>query len=179
MLFVLSIIILGIVCTILILVVISFILPKQRVVTKQSVYEVSPRTLYNIVTNNGNWTYRSDLSNLEIIEKQGETEVWEETDHKGNIIRFRTREKIPYSFYSFDMYSKIFTGYWTAHFEELPEGKSLFTATEYISVKNPLIKTLSYLFFDIGKFMQAYQEDLNKRVTNTINTDDKKGNPTR
>lgn len=161
MIFPLVLIILAFIC---LLIILSLVLPKQRIVTKQSVYDASPQTVYNIVTDNNDWTYRSDLSNLQIIEKQGDIEAWKETDRKGNVILFRTKEKVPCSFYSFDMKSRIFTGYWTAYFEELPEGKTLFTATEHIRINNPIIKVLSYLFFDIGKYMEKYQSDLDLKI---------------
>ncbi len=43
-------------------------------------------------------------------------------------------------------------------------GKTPFTATEYIKMKNPILRTLSYIFFDIGKFMEVYQKDLAKKI---------------
>lgn len=56
------------------------------------------------------------------------------------------------------------SGYWTAEFKEVKDGKTLFTATEYIKMKNPILRTLSYIFFDIGRFMEVYQSDLDKKI---------------
>lgn len=147
--------------------IIGLILPKERIVSRQSVFNASPEVLYKVVTNNDDWTYRSGLKDLKIIERRGEIEIWDEIAENGNVIRFKTKDKIPYSFYSFDMDSKIFSGYWAAEFREIGKVKTLFIATEYIRMKNPFIKTLSYLFFDIGKLMEAYQRDLTSRLTNT------------
>ncbi len=91
-------------------------------------------------------------------------EIWDEISHDGTVIRFRTREKRSFVFYSFDMEAKLFTGYWTGEFASDGNGGTLFTATEYISIKNPFIKTLSYLFFDIGRLMDEYQEDLRNKI---------------
>lgn len=144
--------------------IIGLLLPKERVVTRQSVYPVTPDVLYSIVLNNDDWQYRTGLKNLIIIENNYDYEIWEETTLDGVTIRFTTKEKRPFSFYSFDMDSKMFSGYWTATFEPVNKNETLFTATEYISVKNPIIKVLSYLFFDIEKLMDNYQNDLKNRV---------------
>lgn len=154
----------GFVGLALLVYIIGLLLPKERVVKLSSVFNVSPETLYNIVTNNDSWQYRTDLQNLIIVERNGDTEIWNEISKNGDTIRFKTKEKIPYSFYSFDMESKLFTGYWTGSFEPTENGGTLFTATEYIRVKNPFVKTLSYLFFDVRKLMQIYQDNLRIKV---------------
>lgn len=154
----------GLVVLVLLVYVIGLILPKERIETRQSVINAPPEELYSIVVNNEDWQYRSDLKDLKIINREGEMEVWDEVSTDGNVIRFATRDKIPYSFYSFDMESKVMTGYWIAEFTEIEDGKTCFTATEYIKMKNPLLRVLSYLFFDIGEFMETYQADLKKRV---------------
>lgn len=154
----------GLVCLVILIFLIGLLLPKERVVSRQSLFPVSPEVLYTIVTNNEDWKYRSDLKDLILIEKNGEHEVWDEITKDGAVIRFTTKEKNPHSFYSFEINSKLFSGYWTATFEPAENGETLFTATEYISVKNPFIKTLSYLFFDIGKLMDNYQNDLRKKI---------------
>ena len=148
----------------LVVFVIGIFLPKERIGICQSIFEASPEVVYNIVTNNEEWAYRSDLEKLAIIEKNGDTEIWEETDKKGGVIRFETLEKKPYSYYSFKMESKVMTGRWTAAMEEVGNKNTLFTATEYIKMKNPFLKTLSYLFFDIGKYMENYQNDLRLKI---------------
>ncbi len=144
--------------------IIGLLLPKERVVTRQSLFCVTPEVLYDIVTNNEDWHYRTDVDKLIIIEKKSDCEIWEETTSGGAVIRFTTREKKPHSFYSFNMESKLFSGYWTGTFEPVTGGKTLFTATEHISVKNPFIKTLSYFLFNIGKLMENYQNHLKNKV---------------
>lgn len=142
----------------------GLLLPRKRVVTRQSIFDTTPEKLYRIVTNNNDWKYRQDIKELHIIEQQDDKEIWEEISKGGGIVRFKTREKIPYSFYSFDMQAKYFHGYWTARFDETEDGKTLFTATEIIRVKNPFMKTLAYVFFDIGKFMENYQQYLQRKI---------------
>ena len=148
--------------------IIGLLLPKERVVTRETLFPVSPEILYTIVTNNKDWKYRKDLKDLVIIEKNGDYEVWQEITKDGSIIRFTTKEKMPYSRYSFQMETKMFSGYWVATFQSVNNKETFFTATEYISVKNPFIKTISYLFFDVGELMENYQKDLMEKVKATI-----------
>lgn len=157
--------ILGTISGIAILILlIGLFLPKERVVSRKGHFNTSPEELYNIVTNNRDWQYRSSLKDLTIINENNGYETWDETGKNGTVIRFQTKEKNPPSFYSFDMKSNIFTGYWTGRFQPDEEGKTIFTATEYIRIRNPFIKTLSYLFFNIGKLMDEYQNDLRKKI---------------
>lgn len=148
----------------LLILVTGLMLPAERVVSRKGEFNIPPHELYNIVTNNHDWQYRSGLKDLVIIENKNGIEIWDEIALDGSSIRFTTQEKNPYTFYSFNMESALFTGYWTGEFE--PDGKNgtIFTATEHIRVKNPFIKTLSYIFFDIGKFMDSYQNDLKQKT---------------
>lgn len=140
--------------------IIGLLLPKERVVTCETIYNAPPEIVYDIVTDNENWTYRSELENLEITERSGEKEVWIETTRDGAVTTFRTLEKKPCSFYSFSMENKMFRGYWTADFIPEDRDKTLFRAEEHISVKNSFVKAVSYVFFDIRRLMEQYQENL-------------------
>lgn len=156
-------ILLGVVCLLLLILVIGLILPKERILTKKSIYNAPLSKVYEVVTNNQDWKYRTSLDDLKIIESAGDIEIWDEVSGE-NTIRFQTKEKRPNSFYSFDMDSKLFKGHWFAEFKALDENKTFFIATESIEYKNPFIKTIAYLFMDLGKYMEIYQEELRKKV---------------
>lgn len=158
-------ILLGIVCFLLLILIVGLILPKERTLTKKSTYDAPLSKVYETVINNRDWKYRTSLDDLKIIESSGDIEIWDEVS-EGNTIRFQTKEKRPNSFYSFDMESKLFKGYWFAEFEVLDDNKTLFTATESIEYKNPFIRTVAYVFMDLGKYMEIYQEELRKKVEN-------------
>ena len=141
-------------------------LPTERVVQRKSYYKVLPELLFQVVINNDDWQYRKSLKDLVMVSREKNKEIWDEITKDGAVIRFHTKDKIPFSFYSFEMDASLFTGTWTGEFESDGEGGTVFTATEYIRVRNPFIKTLSYLFFDVGKLMDQYQEDLRQKVNN-------------
>jgi len=144
--------------------IIGLLLPKERVVVCETIYNAPPEKVYDIVTDNDNWSYRTELQSLEITERKGDKEVWIEKTKDGAETTFRTLDKKPYSFYSFNMENKMFTGYWTADFIEKDNGKTHFIAKEHIQIKNPFIKAVSYVFFDIRKLMEQYQENVRKRI---------------
>lgn len=147
----------------LVVVLIGILLPRTRTETKQCILNAPVDAVFAIVTNNQEWHYRSSLDDLEIIRTQGGIEEWEETAN-GATIRFKTLEKRPHSFYSFEMDSKMFTGEWQATFKPMEGGKTLFTATEKIEYKNLFYRLVGYAFMDLNKFMTTYQEELTARI---------------
>ncbi|MDR2916146.1 MAG: SRPBCC family protein [Tannerella sp.] len=156
-------ILIGIVFIILIILIIGLFLPKTKTLIKQTVYNASAEKVYNTVTNNRDWKYRTSLNDLKIIETNGDIETWDETS-EGNTIRFRTKEKRPYSFYSFEMESRFFKGHWFAEFEAIDNENTLFTATESIEYENPFIRVLAHVFMDLDKYMETYQEELRNKL---------------
>ena len=160
---VLYIILSGLLLLVLVVVLIGALLPKTRTKTKQCILNAPVDVVFAIVTNNQDWHYRSSLDDLEIIRTQRDIEEWEETAN-GVTIHFKTLEKIPHSFYSFKMDSKMFTGKWQATFEPEEGGKTMFTATEKIEYKNLIYRLVGYAFMDLNKFMTIYQEELTARI---------------
>lgn len=149
---------------VLLIFIIGLLLPKERVVSRQTIYDAPAHVVFNIVTDNINWKYRSDLSDLKIISTEGNKQVWDEYTKDGQVIRFTTLEFNPYKLYSFKMEGKLFYGYWVSNYEETKNGKTIYTATENISMKNPFTRVLSYIFFDVEKYMEKQQEDVRKKI---------------
>lgn len=160
---VLYIILSSLLLLVLVVVLIGAVLPRIRTETKQCILNAHVNVVFAIVTNNQEWHYRSSLDDLEIIRTQGDIEEWEETAN-GITIRFKTLEKRPHSFYSFEMDSKMFTGKWQATFEPVEGDKTLFSATEKIEYKNLFYRLVGYAFMDLNKFMTTYQEELTVRI---------------
>ena len=163
-------ILLGIILILLIFLTIGLFLPKKRTLTKQTIFDAPIEKVYNVVINNHDWEYRTSLDDLKIIESNNGFEIWDETSN-GYTIRFKTKEKKPYAFYSFEMESKQFNGYWFAEFETVEDSQTLFSATESIEYKNPLIRTLAYTFMNLDKYMETYQNELRKKLKRNKPTD--------
>ena len=160
------IIVVGIVALICI---VGLLLPNERTATSECYYNASPEKVYNALTNNVDCGYRSDLDKVVIIEENDGIEVWDEIAKNGSVIRFRTANKQPYSLYEFDIIrGNGFTGHWKGELKLTSTGGTHFTSTETIRIKNPFVKLLSYLFFDLEKFMHTYQNDLRVKLSEDI-----------
>ena len=164
-------ILLGVIFLLLIILIIGLFLPKKQNLTKETIYNAPIEIVYNIVTNNHDWKYRKSLDDLKIIETNDNIETWEEVSG-GNVIRFKTKEKRPFTFYSFEMDGKLFKGSWCAEFESVESGKTRFTATESIEYKNPFIRAIGYAFMNLDKYMETYQNELRNKILsdNKINS---------
>ena len=156
-------ILLGVIFLLLIILIIGLFLPKTRILKKETIFNASIELVFNTVTNNQDWKYRKSLDDLRIIETIDNSETWEEIS-EGNVIRFKTKEKIPFAFYSFEMDSKLFKGNWVAEFESVESGKTRFIATESIEYKNPFIRTIGYAFMNLDKYMETYQNELRDKI---------------
>lgn len=156
-------ILLGIAFVLLSIFIVGLFLPKVQILTKQTVYDTSIDTVYNIVTNNQDWRYRTSLADLKIIETNDKFEIWDEISG-GIRIRFKTKEKKPFTFYSFEMNCVFFQGEWSAKFDTIENGKTCFTATERIAYKNLFTRVIGYAFMDLNKYMETYQNELRHKV---------------
>lgn len=159
--------ILSIISVLAVILIIGLFLPKARSLAKETIYNAPIEMVYSIVTNNQDWKYRTSLDDLKIIDTNGDLETWEETT-KGNTIRFKTKEKIPFTFYSFEMASNLFRGEWSAEFESIGDEKTRFKAKESIEYKNPFIRVVGYAFMDLNKYMETYQNELRNKIKSQI-----------
>ena len=160
------IVVVGIITLVLIT---GLLLPGKRVGSRQCFYNASPEKVYNVLINNTDYSYRSDLKEIIIIESLDGIEVWDEIAKNGSVVRFKTARKEPFSLYEFDIIKgNGFTGHWKGELQETSTGGTLFTATETIRMRNPFLKVLSYLFFDIEKFMDNYQNDLRVKLSEDL-----------
>lgn len=160
------IVVVGIITLVLIT---GLLLPGKRIGSRQCFYNASPEKVYNVLINNTDYGYRSDLKEIIIIESLDGIEVWDEIAKNGSVVRFKTARKEPFSLYEFDIIKgNDFTGHWKGELQETSTGGTHFTATETIRMKNPFLKVLSYLFFDIEKFMDNYQNDLRVKLSEDL-----------
>lgn len=150
---------------ILIALIIGLLLPKERSEQRKIKYKTSTETVYETVVNNSDFRYRSDLKDLIIIDNNADFQTWKEFSRNGQSITFRTTKKEPYSRYEFEIIEgNGITGYWVGEFNKTEAGGTEFISTEHIVIENPIIRLLSYMFFDLGKFMDNYQKDLAKKL---------------
>ncbi|UWD49509.1 hypothetical protein NYR90_04570 [Clostridioides difficile] len=133
---------------------------KCRVAEISAYFDTDVETVWDIVTNNHDYEWRSDISKIEISD-DGSTFI--EYNKDGNSTKFTITEKTKNKLYKFDMENKFFYGNWQGEFFE-NNGKTKIVFIENIYVKNPIIKILSYIFMNLKKIQIQYVEDLKRKL---------------
>ena len=116
--------------------------------------------LWNIITDNANFAWRSDLSKIEIIDN---THFVEYT--KKNFPTYFTiisKEKL--KVYKFELKNENLKGKWIGIFKELPNGNIELDFTEEIEVNSFIMKMLAkfYLKSQQKRYMRDLEKELNK-----------------
>lgn len=133
---------------------------KCRVSEITVFFDTDVETVWDIVTNNHDYEWRSDISKIEVSD-DGSTFI--EYNKDGNSTKFTVTEKTKNKLYKFNMENKFFYGNWQGEFFEENE-KTKIVFIENIYVKNPIIKILSYLFMNLKKIQIQYAEDLKRKL---------------
>lgn len=84
----------------------------MKISTTTAVFDTEIERVWEIVTNNAEWEWRSDLSKIEITGENTFTEFAK----NGFPTRFTITEKKEHERYEFDMDNKNFSGHWTGIF---------------------------------------------------------------
>jgi hypothetical protein len=153
-----------IIISIIILVIIIFggiilIAPaKPLIAKKEIVLAYNVKDIWNIVTNNENYSWRSDIANVKIESEK----VWlEYYDEAGKYYtRFALAEKTEYTKYAFAMDNKNYYGNWIGEFEEISPTETKCIFTEEIYIKNKLMNFLAKFFWNLEKIQNQYFADL-------------------
>ena len=116
--------------------------------------------LWDIITDNSNYKWRTDLLKIEI---KDETHFIEYTTNKfPTYFTITAKEKLKE--YKFDLENTNLKGKWIGIFKELPNGNIELDFTEEIEVKNFIMKLLAkpYLKSQQKKYMKDLEKELNK-----------------
>ena len=134
----------------------------MKISTTTAVFDAEIERVWEIVTDNAEWEWRSDLSKIEITGENTFTEFAK----NGFPTRFTITEKKEHERSEFDMDNKNFSGRWTGIFRAAGEKQTEGTFIEQLRVKNPVMRVLAAAFMNIKKFQLAYIEDLRARLEN-------------
>ena len=116
--------------------------------------------LWNIITDNTNYIWRSDLSKIEIIDNKHFIEY-----AKNNYPTYFTiTSKENLKEYKFDIENTNIKGKWTGIFKELSNGNVELDFTEEIETDNIIMKLLAkpYLKAQQKRYMKDLEKELNK-----------------
>lgn len=114
--------------------------------------------IWDIVTDNHNYTWRSDLSKIEI---SGDELTFIEYTKSGFPTTFTITLKKPIERYEFDMRNQNIEGHWVGLFSQTSKGAQI-EFTEEVTVKNPIMNL--FAGFYLKKQQVTYINDLRKAL---------------
>lgn len=116
--------------------------------------------LWDIITDNSNYKWRTDLLKIEITDETHFIEYT--TNNFPTYFTITAKEKLKE--YKFDLENTNLKGKWIGIFKELPNGNIELDFTEEIEVKNFIMKLLAkpYLKSQQKKYMKDLEKELNK-----------------
>ena len=120
------------------------------------------KAIWKIITDNEHYSWRSDISEIKIIEPH---HTFIEISKNGIQTVFIITAIKPYALYEFDMENKYFYGHWIDHFHEHSEEKTKIFFTEILNIKNPIMKMFSYVFMNLKGMQKKYISDLIKELS--------------
>lgn len=132
---------------------------RRAVIT--AVFKADVQTVWDVVTDNENAGWRSDLSNIEVLD-HGDRFV--EYTTAGASTLFTITVKEPLKRYEFDMENKNFSGHWAGIFSETEDGGTKIEFLEEIKMASTVMELFSYLVMSLKKMQEAYIYDLKKRL---------------
>ena len=114
--------------------------------------------LWNIITDNSNYKWRTDLSKIEIIDETHFVEYT--TNNFPTYFTITVKEKLRE--YKFDLENANLKGKWIGIFKELPNGNTELDFTEEIEVNNFIMKLLAKFY--LKSQQKRYMKDLEKEL---------------
>ena len=129
----------------------------MRKSTITATFSSDVKTVWGIVTDNANYSWRSDIERIEAGEEENTFSEYAGRNFKTN---FTITKKIPYERYEFDLSNRNLYGHWTGLFFSTPEGGTRVEFTEEVKIDSPVIRFLSWVLRSIRKQQEAYVEDL-------------------
>ncbi len=143
-------------------------LPPERSYTKTEIINANVDKVFEIVTNLEAQGWRTDATNIQILDKTPGSEVWIENPKYGPEIRFRTKIKATPNLFVIEIIDNPqFGGTWTGKFSSVDNGKTQIEFTESVSLNGFASKLFSYIFFNIQKTVDQYVSDLKTEAEKT------------
>ena len=129
---------------------------KRSTIT--AIFKTDFKTVWEVVTNNNKYEWRSDLSKIEVSKDENSFTEYTKDNFSTN---FSITLKKPYERYEFDMTNKNMNGHWIGVFRSINNGTQI-EFTEEVSVNNPIMNLFVGLY--LKKQQSLYIKDLKKEL---------------
>ncbi|ACD54061.1 polyketide cyclase [Clostridium botulinum] len=123
----------------------------------KATFQCDIKKMWEIVTSLENYSWRSDLSKIEILDKNKFLEYTKD----GYITTFTVTATEPYQRWEFDMENSNMRGHWIGNFS-YENGKTTIDFTEDVYVKKVIMKPFVGMY--LKKQQATYVSDLKKAV---------------
>ncbi len=130
----------------------------MKSVTMTATFASDIKKVWDVVTDNAHYQWRSDLSKIEVSE---DGRSFTEYTRDGFPTHFQITVKEPCKRYEFTMDNKNISGHWTGVFEKDGSGTRIIF-TEEVSAKNPIMNL--FVTGYLKKQQKQYVEDLKKEL---------------
>lgn len=116
--------------------------------------------LWNVITDNANYSWRSDLSKIDITDDKHFIEY----DKNNYPTYFTITSKNKFKEYRFNLENKNIKGKWIGNFQKLENGNVLLDFTEEIEINNFIMKLLakSYLKNQQKRYIKDLEQEINR-----------------
>lgn len=126
--------------------------------TIRAVFKADIRRVWEVVTNNNNYKWRSDISKIDVSEDGNSFIEYTKSNFP---TKFTIVLKKPYEKYQFDMTNKNIIGHWKGTFKTVNEGTEV-EFTEEVSVNNAIMNLFAGLY--LKKQQSLYISDLRREL---------------
>lgn len=138
-------------------------LPPARSLTREILINAPRVKVWQVITNYASQTqWRKSLIRVEILDATNGQERWREYPHRGPAISFAVVSSRAPALLDIRFWGGAH-GTWQGELTETANG-TLLRFTEHIEIRNPLLRPIAAVLFDLEKFMDAYATDLKAQV---------------
>jgi hypothetical protein len=135
---------------------------KPLVSEKEKIFDYNVINIWNIVINNSDYKWRTGIKQIKLLENDNWIEYY--SDKEQNFTKFTLVKKDEYTLYSFKMENKRFHGNWSGKFININDKQTKCIFKETIYIRNPIIKILAKIFWNLEKIQEQYFTDLEKKL---------------
>lgn len=132
----------------------------MKTVEIEAILDGNVDKVFDIVTNNHDFRWRSHVENLICMDDNNFIEYYK----KGGSTQFIITKKRKNREYAYDMINPAFEGEWLGKFYPQENGKTKLVLIAFIDVKNPILRILSTFIKHPKKIQRQYIADLQKKV---------------
>jgi hypothetical protein len=140
---------------------------KPLIAEKETILKYNVKTVWDIVVNNDDYTWRTGINKI-VIQENGKDWIEYYGANKKYFTKFILKHKKEYTLYSFDMNNRNFYGTWVGKFIEINNNETKCIFKETIYVKNKIMNIVAKIFWNIGKTQEQYFKYLENKLLKQI-----------